>query len=53
MESVNKKTLELLVFRHAESTFIASFFERKDEFERNKTDMLPFEHEKLYIDFAL
>ena len=42
-----------MVFRHAESTFIAAYHARKDEFRRNETELIPYEREKMYTEFAL
>lgn len=53
MEPIQKKPLELMVFRHAESTFIAAYHARKDEFRRNETELIPYEREKMYTEFAL
>jgi hypothetical protein len=53
MEPKNKKPLELLVFRHAESTFIAAYHARRDEFKRNETELTPYDREKMYTEFAL
>lgn len=48
MEPVANK-IELLVYRHAESTFIAAFLERRDEFKLNETELTPYERELVYI----
>ena len=44
---------KLIVVRHAESTFIAAYKKRVEQFKKNETELEPEERERVYHEFAL